>query len=292
MNRNNGDIEQKMPIQSSTEKQMKRKDSHEITFTYVGWWLTIALILVLGLPLFYSNPLHQASFQIIRNMQANLPDWVMTFTKIVSETLSYTEYGLVLVFCASTNWRHMAVRYSLALSLLLWAKNVLKFMHHTNRPFWEDDEITSGETHCSLDFGKPSGHSSGSGVIATFLCLELIHYMRVNHVNYILLKGILVSLFTVAYIFTMGFSRAFTGAHSLDQIIYGWSLGIWMGVFIFCDRERINRWVDRMCDPDEFKSQFIYAIITIVIFAGSQIGVYFLSYNLYDGPYEEQIAIV
>jgi len=289
MNQNNGDIEQRMPIQSSTEKKKgyKKKDSHELTFTYTGWWLTIALILVLGLPMFYSEPLHKASFQIIRNLQETLPQWVMTFTKIVSESLSYTELGLVVVFCASMNWRHMAVRYTLALTLLLWSKNILKFLYHANRPFWEDAHITSGEAHCSLDFGKPSGHSSGSGVIATFLCLELIHYMRVNHVNYIWLKGILISLFTVAYIFIMGFSRAFTGAHALDQIIYGWSLGIWMGVFVFCDRERINRWADRMCDPDEFVKQLIYAIITIVIIAGSQIGVYFLSYNLYDGPYEE-----
>lgn len=210
-------------------------------------------------------------------MQASLPQWVMTFTKIFSETLSYTEFGLVLLFCASTSWRHMAVRYSLVLTLLLTAKNLLKFIHHANRPFWEDITITSGEVHCSLDFGKPSGHSSGSGVIATFLCLELIHYLRKNQSNYLWFKGIFISLFTVAYIFIMGFSRAFTGAHAWDQIIYGWTLGIWMGAFIHFNRNGINSWTNRMLDTDKFGSNLFQAFFFIVLISGSQILAYFLS---------------
>jgi membrane-associated phospholipid phosphatase len=64
------------------------------------------------------------------------------------------------------------------LTAIICAKNSLKFIYQANRPFWEDVNLTAGETHCSLDFGKPSGHSSESGAMATFLYLEFLYYLR------------------------------------------------------------------------------------------------------------------
>ena len=39
--------------------------------------------------------------------------------------------------------------------------------------------------------------------------------------------------------FTIGYSRLFLGVHSLNQLIFGWSLGIWLACtlhFIFKDQ--------------------------------------------------------
>jgi len=44
---------------------------------------------------------------------------------------------------------------------------------------------------------------------------------------------VLTFIFVICLVFLIGFSRAFLGAHSIDQIIYGWSLGLWMSCSLF-----------------------------------------------------------
>ena len=34
-------------------------------------------------------------------------------------------------------------------------------------------------------------------------------------------------------IFFVGFSRAYLGVHSFDQILYGWTYGLWLAFFLF-----------------------------------------------------------
>ena len=53
--------------------------------------------------------------------------------------------------------------------------------------------------------------------------------------------GVRVTLFFVALTFglTIGYSRLFLGVHSLNQLVFGWSLGLWLAFtvhFIFKDK--------------------------------------------------------
>jgi len=88
----------------------------------------------------------------------------------------------------------------------------------------------------------------------------------------------------------MGFSRAFTGAHAWDQIIFGWTLGIWVGAFIHFNRDAINNWVDRMQDKEQFVKQLFYAVLSLVVVFGIQIGTYYVMSNLSEGPGDEILA--
>ena len=138
----------------------------------------------------------------------------MTACSVISETLDPTEFGIVAILCIAVSQRHRLVCYSLMLTTVITSKNLLKLIYCSNRPFWVDNTITSGEFSCSRDFAMPSGHSAEGGAVATFLFLDLMVHLEDS--KYIWVTRILAGLFTFVYVFIMGFSRAFTGAHSWD----------------------------------------------------------------------------
>lgn len=44
----------------------------------------------------------------------------------------------------------------------------------------------------------------------------------------------------VAMFLLIGFSRLYVGAHSMNQILYGWSLGLWLAFYFhYCVRKYI-----------------------------------------------------
>ncbi len=73
---------------------------------------------------------------------------------------------------------------------------------------------------CSTSFSHPSGHALNSEAVYLYLYLEIP-----KNIN----KKARISIFTsvIALIFTLGYSRFYTGVHTLDNIIFGWMIGIW-----------------------------------------------------------------
>ena len=137
---------------------------------------TLAAILLL--PFIYSPPLHKASLKTIPQMQTDLPQWVMDFTSVFSETMDPTEYGIVFLLCTSIGQKYRLFSYSLVLTTTIFLKNVLKFAYGASRPYWLDSSITLGASQCSLDYAMPSGHSSEVGAVGAFLFLELVAYWK------------------------------------------------------------------------------------------------------------------
>lgn len=49
---------------------------------------------------------------------------------------------------------------------------------------------------------------------------------------------IILFILAIVYTGTIGYSRLFLGVHSLDQVVYGWTLGTWSAFTIdFCLRQ-------------------------------------------------------
>jgi len=47
------------------------------------------------------------------------------------------------------------------------------------------------------------------------------------------------------YVVLIGYTRMFLGAHSLDQVLYGCQMGVWLGVSIhYCLKEYLDQVVD------------------------------------------------
>ena len=116
--------------------------------------------------------------------------------------------------------------------------NVTKLYYHQARPFWASSDVKA--FGCSTQYGNPSGHSLTSMGAALFLWLDYNQNAQ-NKEGQFYNMYTRVFLFIVAITFglSIGYSRLFLGVHSLNQLLFGWLLGIWIACtvhFIFKDK--------------------------------------------------------
>ena len=120
---------------------------------------------------------------------------------------------------------------------------------------------------CSRAFGEPSGHSSASFIIGIVLFLDTFHCKTTSFSKpynsfgqewkYYL--ALFLALFWAAVI---PFTRYILGAHSLDQIIFGITLGIWGGLTChFVIRDHIidhieNALISQHLNDDQMKQKY------------------------------------
>ena len=84
------------------------------------------------------------------------------------------------------------------------------------RPIWTSDEVRNIGFYCPVEYGNPSGHSWFSAVIGFGILLEYNGAGKnFRNVWYSLLLTILVPI-----------SRMYLGAHSLNQVLEGLTLGL------------------------------------------------------------------
>lgn len=100
-------------------------------------------------------------------------------------------------------------------------------MYHEPRPYMRNSDILVLGGGCSSSYGHPSGHSLTSAA-ATFTLLW--DMLKMYSESSIWLRVLAICLSPIIP-FIVGFSRLFNGVHSLDQIILGWILGIWLSCF-------------------------------------------------------------
>ena len=96
--------------------------------------------------------------------------------------------------------------------------NTLKMIYQNERPNWKSELLTFS---CNYGYGNPSGHSFTSIVVYLSLAHILITYFNV----YGILKIIIFIIFALLS-FLVIISRVVLGAHSFNQVFYGFSLGL------------------------------------------------------------------
>ena len=137
-----------------------------------------------------------------------------------------------------------AFYYVLMLGSIFFLMGITKVTYHQARPFWVSKEIEA--VQCSTEFGNPSGHSMFSLGSTLTVWLDLNQYVSQNesvlrawYVRVILLLG------AILFGITIGYSRVILGVHSWNQVLFGWSLGVWLAFTLhFCVKDRIveNAW--------------------------------------------------
>ncbi|CDW88209.1 pap2 superfamily phosphatase [Stylonychia lemnae] len=146
----------------------------------------------------------------------------------------------IVIFVLIFNWnsRSHSFYHLLFLSECLFLMNTTKMLYHQPRPYFVDDEINSLES-CTAEYGNPSGHSLFSAAFFMFIYLDVWHIdsqkRKESQTKWLL------SLFGCVFMFILiGFARLYVGAHSMNQILYGWLLGIWIALYNhYCFREFI-----------------------------------------------------
>ena len=99
-----------------------------------------------------------------------------------------------------------------------YLSNTLKMIYQSDRPNWHSNFLTYS---CNYGYGNPSGHS--------LTCITL--YLSLSHilVYYFKIKGItkiIIFLFFIIFSLLIIISRVILAAHSVNQVIYGFSLGL------------------------------------------------------------------
>jgi membrane-associated phospholipid phosphatase len=100
--------------------------------------------------------------------------------------------------------------------LCIYIIALLKQVYQQSRPIWSSSLIHKFEWFCPKDFGNPSGHS-----FAIFPLYEPLISKYVGFDTYGLSWTLLV-----IFGFCVPFSRTYLGVHSVNQILFGLTLGI------------------------------------------------------------------
>jgi membrane-associated phospholipid phosphatase len=136
------------------------------------------------------------------------------------------------------NWfnRGRAFYYICFLSAVPYLTIITKLMYHEPRPFMVDDKIKV--FGCTDEYGNPSGHAFFTAGGHFFVFLDIFHSDKEKKFS-LLVYSISVFL-TLSLSFLVGFARFYLGLHTINQIVYGWSLGIFVAFYFhFCLRETI-----------------------------------------------------
>ena len=105
----------------------------------------------------------------------------------------------------------------------IYITNLLKIIYRNGRPYWQSNIL---DVVCNSGYGNPSGHS----VTSTAYYLTLPHIVTnfeffKKDIKGKILRIIIFLLFIILGALVM-ISRVILGAHSINQVIYGFSLGL------------------------------------------------------------------
>jgi membrane-associated phospholipid phosphatase len=157
----------------------------------------------------------------------------MKFVEFVSSLGGGIEMVVLVMVTFLMGTRPKYFYYLAAFSLDKCLIGLMKQVYHNPRPYMVQSDIHA--YHCSKEFGNPSGHSSSACLISTLLFLDLGQHFPLP----LRIPALLLALF---WAIGIPFSRYLLGVHSLDQVVYGFSLGLWSGLTMhYVLRETILR---------------------------------------------------
>jgi len=174
------------------------------------------IILVVFTEFFYRDTLFNNSDRIENYLQS-------IFNTKAFEILSFFGSQLIfyIIFISFYLFLPLNTSYSF-LSVIVhtnYWNNILKIIYGAERPYWVFQDLIPS---CNIGFGNPSGYSMNSTAV----------YLSVWHIfinqfcqNKIFLKYILL-FFIFLFVGLIISSRLILGEHSINQVLYGFLLGI------------------------------------------------------------------
>ena len=125
-----------------------------------------------------------------------------------------------------------------------------KLAYHDPRPYMIQPLISPEK--CSLGFGNPSGHSHASSEFAITLFLDVFHGAQIGtSIERFFSKPtyFICLVLAIFWACSIPYSRFVMGVHSLDQIIFGSTLGVCSGLTMhFLVRDNLLRHVERLTE--------------------------------------------
>jgi membrane-associated phospholipid phosphatase len=188
------------------------------------------LCLAIGLETVYRDVLFNKSLEWEKEWQTNSSKTEESFFKAMTYFGDF--HALLPIFVLFFLWLPLneSFLYMNVLFYSLYFDNFMKLIYRNPRPFWIDYSL---KKYCEGSFGNSSGHAfvSTATYLAVWDILTNCLFFRKTIIGKIL-KYFLFILF-LAFIFTIVISRIYLGAHAVNQILYGISLGFAVYFIIF-----------------------------------------------------------
>lgn len=181
--------------------------------------LTIYLLAIFVFEMIYRNYLFDKSLIWEKNFQESEYNSYDSFFRIITEfgaKITFLPMLLLVFYVFPLNKSY------LFFSILLYANylvNTFKMFYGSPRPSWIDSTLNKA---CDGGYGNPSGHSFCS--MATYLSLWHICTDNKFFVTKRIFRSFLL-LCTICLIAMIMTSRIYLGVHSINQILFGMSLG-------------------------------------------------------------------
>ena len=216
-----------------SENEKNRIDDNYFLKTFFKRLTLNIIIIVLSLiafivEFFYRKPLFNYSLDFEKNWQEKASKATISmfkfFTKIGGEYLMAVP--VIIVICFFTLIKSYV--YLTGFVFCLQFHSMMKIWYGNKRPFWEEQSLYKGI--CDGGFGNPSGHSITTAYLYLTLCLYYKQTKRLEK-NYITL--IIILIFCLFWMLMIILSRLILGMHSVNQVIYGSSLGVIIFLLIF-----------------------------------------------------------
>lgn len=176
-----------------------------------------------------------------------------------------------LIFLILFNWssRARSFYYFAYICTCLFIMNITKIGYHDSRPYMSDDYIIP--YGCSNEYGNPSGHSLFSAGFIIFCFLDVYHGKE-RHGEVGMQKNwkyAVAVIFTILLPLTICFARLYVGVHSIDQIMYGFLIGVWSALYFhYCLRDSVLNHIHNILEnPNSHAINYRkYIIVSTLIF--------------------------
>ena len=107
----------------------------------------------------------------------------------------------------------------MVIAVITFFVNLLKLRYHGARPFWSADAVQA--FHCTTQYGNPSGHAMTAFCAGLLFAFSQEKKVKAGAIGLALVFGSVVA-----------YSRLFLGVHSLNQVLFGGLIGVWIALTI------------------------------------------------------------
>ena len=182
-----------------------------------------SLIFLIILDLIYRNSLFTYSLTYEQNLQNSFSKNTILFYKFISDILGYLimALGFIFVFCYFP--LNKSIVFIIGFIFGDYVEDLFKLIFSDPRPFWLNSILSQGS--CEGSYGNPSGHSIKAFLFSLSLCYYTCMLQKIkNNFKYKIIIYI-IGFFGAALV---AFSRIALGVHSIDQVLFGSLIGVWI----------------------------------------------------------------
>ena len=191
----------------------------------------VIFCLMVTIDVFFGKEMFEYSIQLSVNLQKlDLHSFAHFLSFILTPVIvSYPTFALFF-----QKDKKAALLHVFALCSLFFVGAAAKLIYQDGRPSFASTQLSQNTFYCERDYGKPSGHATLTSGVSVIILRDLTLYSKST-----IVKSISFAL-AASCVALISVSRLFFGVHSINQVMLGVCLGIFVVLTVFVMRNLIS----------------------------------------------------